>query len=169
MNRGFSLIELMVVVAIISALAYIAVPMYTEYFNRSKISQAVEVLKNLNTAAMNIYNEEGIGDTFLYNGVLYDENLQTLDYPPVTGVQFFGPTQTGSINEWAFCVQVADLNFSNYVENTAYSRICSKVKVTNGAFKQYCGRWDANTTDIPVDQLPAECNCSAVLTDTCPA
>ncbi|WP_281648090.1 prepilin-type N-terminal cleavage/methylation domain-containing protein [Parendozoicomonas sp. Alg238-R29] len=48
-NRGFTLIELMIVVAIISVLAAIAVPAYQSYTLRAKISESVIFLKDMKT------------------------------------------------------------------------------------------------------------------------
>jgi len=43
-KRGFSLIELMIVVAIISILASVALPAYNDYIRRSKITDGIAVL-----------------------------------------------------------------------------------------------------------------------------
>lgn len=47
LSRGFSLLELMIVLAIISILAAIAIPNYNDYVTRSKITEAVGTLSDL--------------------------------------------------------------------------------------------------------------------------
>ena len=47
--RGFTLIELMITVAIIGILTTIAMPNYTDYVRRSKISEAVSSLSDMRT------------------------------------------------------------------------------------------------------------------------
>lgn len=46
-SKGFTVIELMIVVAIVAILAGIAVPAYSDYVTRSKISEAVANLSDM--------------------------------------------------------------------------------------------------------------------------
>src|SRR5690348_4755781 len=63
--HGFTLIELMVVVAILGVLAAIAVPSFVGYIRRSRTSEAVQTLGSLYGAASSLYVAEHAGRTVI--------------------------------------------------------------------------------------------------------
>lgn len=56
-NRGFTLIELMITVAIIGILASIAVPSYRDYILRGKIAEATSTLSDLRVRMEQYYQD----------------------------------------------------------------------------------------------------------------
>ena len=70
LQKGFTLIELMIVVAIIGILAAIAVPAYQDYTLRSKASEAASLMGATRTAV----------------DVAYSDGYQLSDMPPRTSL-----------------------------------------------------------------------------------
>ena len=62
LGKGFTLIELMIVVAILGILAGIAIPQFNKYINASKTSEANENLRSMADHALAYYNTEHFFD-----------------------------------------------------------------------------------------------------------
>lgn len=58
-QKGFTLVELMVVVIVVGVLAAVAIPMYTLASDRAKASEAVAALGSIRTAMRSYYAEHG--------------------------------------------------------------------------------------------------------------
>ena len=58
-QQGFTLIELMIVVAIIGILAAVAIPQYQDYTKKAKIANAITAIESLKTAVALCMQETG--------------------------------------------------------------------------------------------------------------
>lgn len=59
LKHGFSLIELMIVVAIIGILAAVAVPAYQNYISRTQVIEAIELMGAVKTPVAEFYADTG--------------------------------------------------------------------------------------------------------------
>ena len=80
-QSGFTLIELMIVVAIIGILAAVALPAYQDYTVRAKVSEGMVLGGGLKTGVLDAFTSDGIAGVATYSGIVAGEaaNLQT-DY-----------------------------------------------------------------------------------------
>jgi len=62
-QQGFTLIELMIVVAIIGILAAVAIPAYTDYTARAQVTEAVNLLGGLKTPVAEFVANKGYAPT----------------------------------------------------------------------------------------------------------
>jgi type IV pilus assembly protein PilA len=118
-QQGFTLIELMIVVAIVGILAAIALPAYQDYTTRSKISEGLTLAEAAKTAVADHYqtlntfplNSQSAGysspNTKYVSGITIVEGLITITYKTATGVAtgedelMLSPlTTTGGALDW---------------------------------------------------------------------
>jgi len=88
-QKGFTLIELMIVVAIIGILAAIALPAYQDYTNRAKASEIVLAASSARTCVTEIVQSNGFGTQLAtcdsdFIGTQYATNLEVANDGTIT-------------------------------------------------------------------------------------
>ena len=122
-QQGFTLIELMIVIAIIGILASVALPAYQDYTVRAKVSEGSIAASALKVGVTEMFADDGIAGIARYSAVvLADQANQITDKITATAVSAVtgeititlgGIPQLGATNILAFMPQVANAPLAN--------------------------------------------------------
>lgn len=136
--KGFTLIELMIVVAIIGILAAIALPAYQDFTKRGHVSEGMGLAAAAKTAVVEYYAANGVATGMSNANVgLAASNL-------ITGNAVTGLTvgATGNIT----------VTFNDKVTNNATLILVPTFNATNGSVK-----WTCNSGTVLDKYLPSNC------------
>lgn len=155
-SSAFSLIELMVTIAIIGLLTAIATPIYTSYTIKSNVSSALPILEGLKVKASEHYTANNLfPSSTTFNS---DPNYAYSD-AIILGARVGDPSSCATITTSGTilgCVQVMFNNIrANYPLN---NRILSFIAIDAGTAIQWaCKSGNNNGSTIDVNYLPKSC------------
>jgi type IV pilus assembly protein PilA len=141
-QKGFTLIELMIVVAIIGILAAIAIPAYSDYTERAKVSELVTLASACKGSVSEYYQSEGVFPTDNDEGGCTNTATDKITSITVTG--------NGAVSGTITVVSALSKATGNYV------LVGTPVSATDDSVE-----WACNTSTIDAKYLPANCRVAA--------
>ncbi len=149
-QQGFTLIELMIVIAIIGILAAIAIPAYQDYTVRAKVTEGLNLADGAQTAVAETYQSNGTFPAAKGN-VSYG-----LPSPvSITGKYVKSVTVAPKTGVISILFKTAGLGGSPTADATTLTFTPS---TTNGAIAWACGYATGGSgTTVPSKYLPANC------------
>lgn len=179
MKNAFSLIELLVVVAIVALLAALATPLYINYKNRVLVSEAYNAMQGLQDLAVAAFTKNGNSWTNLnslnYAGTSLAQAAWTstpnLNASGVYALSWNPNTGVSTTNIIIYAVVTGLRSVTNYVDATqtgchsasagCYNAIALMTKEINGTEVTKCGLdTPGSTYYLPLSVQPSTCTCS---------
>ncbi len=137
-SRGFTLIELMIVVAIIGILAAIAIPAYSTYTVRAQVSEGLSLADGYKTVLWDYYSQHG-------------------SFPP-SNRSANAPSPTSIVGNYVESVDISGGLIKILYGNRANAAISGKILELSGAASSSASLvWICKPSTVPPAYLPSSC------------
>jgi len=154
-QQGFTLIELMIVVAIIGILAAVALPAYQDYTKRAKVTEVVLAASACRTMITEVYQSASASNMPGAGGWGCESASGVAQSQYVTSVE---TSADGKVIVTAQGIDAADID-GKKVTLTPYLDASTPMGAANAGasvFKWVCGK-TSEGTDLPSKYLPGSC------------
>ena len=153
-KNGFTLIEIMVVIAIIGILAALAVPKYQDYIAKTRIAEGLSLAAAAKLAVTEVYSGKGAAD-------MSDATQETFKSTTTNSVKEVKIEKTGAITViYQSSVAPDGANVLNIVPvNNSASDTVQALDLSSSNSEPWAGIWSCKspTTTLPKKLLPADC------------
>ncbi|ADO30563.1 pilin [Neisseria meningitidis] len=142
LQKGFTLIELMIVIAIVGILAAVALPAYQDYTARAQVSEAILLAEGQKSAVTEYYLNHGIwpGD----NSSAGVASSSTIKGKYVKSVE---------VKNGVITAQMASSNVNNEIKD---KKLSLWAKRQDGSVKWFCGQPVTRNAGAKADDVTAD-------------
>lgn len=153
-KNGFTLIEIMVVIAIIGILAALAVPKYQDYIAKTRVAEGLSLAAGAKLAVTEVYSGKGATDMQL-------ATEQTFKSTTTNSVKEVKIEKTGAITViYQSSVAPEGANTLTIVPvNNSSSDAVEVLDLSSSKTQPWAGIWSCKSpaTTLPAKLLPADC------------